>query len=64
MSASTVNDNLFELPDDLVDAVRALSEKHGESPQDIVITAVDHFTRLPDDRRRAVLKGTSLRRRP
>jgi predicted transcriptional regulator len=64
MSDSTTDESLFELPDDLVTAVRELSEKLGESPRDIVITAVDHFTRLPDDRRRAILKGTSLRRRP
>jgi hypothetical protein len=64
MSSSPTDESLFELPDDLVDAVRELAEKHGESPRDIVITAVDHFTRIPDDRRRAILKGTSLRRRP
>lgn len=62
MSAS--DESLFRLPDDLVDAVKALTEKYGESPRDIVIAAVEHFTRLPDERRRAVLKGTSMRRRP
>jgi hypothetical protein len=51
------------LPDDIMDAVKALSEKLGESPRDIIIAAVDHFTRIPDERRRAVMKGTSLRRR-
>ncbi|MBI4964392.1 MAG: hypothetical protein HY913_14030 [Desulfomonile tiedjei] len=51
------------LPDDLMDAVRELSAKLGESPRDIIIAAVDHFTRIPEERRKAVLKGTSLRRR-
>jgi hypothetical protein len=51
------------LPEDIMDAVKALSEKLGESPRDIIIAAVDHFTRIPDERRRAVMKGTSLRRR-
>jgi hypothetical protein len=62
MSAS--DEGSFRLPDDLVEAVKALTETYGESPRDIVIAAVEHFTRLPDERRRAVLKGTSLRRRP
>lgn len=51
------------LPDDLLEAVTDLAEKLGESPRDIIIAAVDHFTRIPDERRRAVMKGTSLRRR-
>jgi hypothetical protein len=51
------------LPEDIMDAVKALSQKLGESPRDIIIAAVDHFTRIPDERRRAVMKGTSLRRR-
>jgi predicted transcriptional regulator len=51
------------LPDDLMEAVEELSQKLGESPRDIIIAAVDHFTRIPDERRKAVMKGTSLRRR-
>lgn len=51
------------LPDDLMNAVKELSDKMGESPRDIIIAAVDHFTRIPEERRKAVMKGTSLRRR-
>jgi predicted transcriptional regulator len=51
------------LPDDLLAAVKDLAEKLGESPRDIIIAAVDHFTRIPEERRKAVIKGTSLRRR-
>lgn len=64
MSSTAADEVPIRLPDDLVDAVRELSEKLDESPRDIVIAAVEHFTRLPDERRRAILKGTSLRRRP
>lgn len=56
-------DQPIELPADLVKALDELSEKHGESPYDLVIAAVDHFTRIPELQRRAVLQGTSMRRR-
>jgi hypothetical protein len=46
-----------------MNAVKELSDKMGESPRDIIIAAVDHFTRIPEERRKAVMKGTSLRRR-
>jgi len=64
MGISQSDDRAIRLPDDLADAVKELSQKFGESTRDIVIAAVDHFTRLPDERRMAILKGTSLRRRP
>jgi len=51
------------LPDDLLEAIQELAEKLGESPRDIIIAAVEHFTRIPEERRKAVMKGTSLRRR-
>jgi predicted transcriptional regulator len=51
------------LPDDLVGAVDELSERLGESPRDIVIAAVDHFTRIPEQQRKAIIRGTSMRRR-
>jgi predicted transcriptional regulator len=54
---------VFRLPDDLVDEVAKLADRLGETPQDIVIAAVDHFTRIPEERRKAVLMGTSIRRR-
>ncbi len=55
--------NVFRLPDDLVRTVSDLAEQCGESPRDIVIAAVDHFARIPDQQRRAVIKGTAIRRR-
>ncbi|MDQ7782141.1 MAG: hypothetical protein RDU20_04630 [Desulfomonilaceae bacterium] len=53
----------FVLPEDLAEAVDDLAEKLGESPRDIVIAAVEHFTRIPEQQRRAVLRGVSMRRR-
>lgn len=51
------------LPEDLVEAVEDLSARLGESAQDIVIVAVDHFTRIPEEQRKAIVRGTALRRR-
>jgi hypothetical protein len=51
------------LPDDLMEAVQRMSLKYGESPRDIIIAAVEHFTRIPEEQRRAVLRGVSIRRR-
>jgi hypothetical protein len=54
---------VFHLPDDLAEQVAELADRYGEAPRDIVIAAVDHFTRIPEERRKAVLRGTSIRRR-
>jgi predicted transcriptional regulator len=54
---------VFRLPDDLVERVAELADQYGETPRDIVIAAVEHFTRIPEERRKAVLRGTSIRRR-
>ncbi|AFM26651.1 Ribbon-helix-helix protein, copG family [Desulfomonile tiedjei] len=53
----------FSLPEDLLKKLEQMAERYGESPRDLVIAAVDHFTRIPEEQRKAVLKGTSLRRR-
>jgi len=53
----------FILPRDLVDAIGELSRKLFTSREKIVIAAVEHFTRIPEQQRMAVLKGTSIRRK-
>lgn len=53
----------FSLPEDLLEKLKQMAERYGESSRDLVIAAVDHFTRIPEEQRKAVLKGTSLRRR-
>ncbi len=53
----------FDLPEDLVEKLGQMSEHYGESPRDLVIAAVEHFTRIPEEQRKAVLRGVSLRRR-
>jgi len=63
MSDENKADYAVILPDDLVRAVDELSERFGESPRDIVIAAVDHFTRIPEQQRKAIMRGTSMRRR-
>ncbi len=58
-----VSDQFFDLPEDILEQVRDLSESLGEPPREIVIAAVEHFTRIPDQQRKAVMKGISIRRR-
>ena len=52
----------FLLPDDLVQAVHDLSQRLDASPLQVVVAAVEHLTRIPEEQRKAVLKGTSRRR--
>lgn len=54
----------FSLPADLIQEISKLSEQLGESPMNVVIAAVDHFTQLPEERRKAVMVAASRRRRP
>jgi hypothetical protein len=58
-------DNLqgLNLPPDLVEKLRELSEQLAELPSEIVIAAVDHFTRIDPERQKAIMIGTSKRRR-
>jgi hypothetical protein len=53
----------FDLPEDLAEKITQMSKHYGESPRDLVIAAVEHFTRIPEEQRKAVLRGVSLRRR-
>jgi len=63
MSEQTHADDQVRLPDDLMYALHSLSEKFGESPKFIIMAAVDHFIRINEQQQKAVLKGTSIRRR-
>ncbi len=54
---------LFEIPEDLQDALTELARSLGETASDIVIASVDHFLKLPKDRQRAVMKAVTMRRR-
>ncbi len=53
----------IRLPDDLVGALDELAMKYGESRIRLIIAAVDHFTRIPEQQRLAVIKGSGIRRR-
>ena len=55
--------SVFQLPEDLLDKVQELSARLGESSHNIVIAAVDHFIRIPEEQRKASLRATSIRRR-
>ncbi len=51
------------LPDDLVDKVAELAQTLAASPREIVIAAVDNFTRIPAERQKAILVANARRRR-
>ncbi len=61
--SSQFEGSTFDLPEDLAEKITQMSEQYGESPRDLVIAAVEHFTRIPEEQRKAVLRGVSLRRR-
>jgi len=63
MAPETDPEPAVHLPDDLREAVEELAGRLGESPRFIVIAAVEHFTRIPEEQRKAVIRATSLRRR-
>jgi len=63
MTQNSGKADFFQLPEDLLDKVNEMSARLGESPRIIVIAAVDHFTRISEEQRKASLRATSIRRR-
>ena len=61
---STGSDRTFQLPDDLVEKLADLSESLGETEENMVIAAVEHFTMVDSERRKAIVMGAARRRRP
>jgi hypothetical protein len=51
------------LPEDLMEQIADLASRYRETPRDLIIAAVDHFIRIPEEQRKAVIRGTSMRRR-
>ncbi|MGO9118804.1 MAG: hypothetical protein ACLQPD_14495 [Desulfomonilaceae bacterium] len=63
MTENSGKADFFQLPEDLLDKVQEISARLGESTRSIVIAAVDHFTRIPEEQRKASLRATSIRRK-
>jgi len=63
MSQDAQNPDWFQLPEDLLDKVNEISARLGESSRNIVIAAVDHFIRIPDEQRKASVRATLIRMR-
>ena len=63
MEPTETSPNTFELPDDLAEQIGELAARINESPRFLVMCAVDHFFRIPEEQRKAVIRGTSRRRR-
>ena len=57
------SDLILQMPPDIEEKLEKLSALLGEPPREIVIAAVEHFTRIPEQQQKAFMKGTSLRRR-
>ena len=63
MTQNSEKADFFQLPEDLLDKVNEISARLGESARIIVVAAVDHFTRISEEQRKASLRATSIRRR-
>jgi hypothetical protein len=63
MTQNSGKADFFQLPEDLLDKVNEISVRLGESARVIVIAAVDHFTRISEEQRKASLRATAIRRR-
>jgi hypothetical protein len=63
MKSDNTENKPILLPDDLFEKIVELSAKYGESHRNLVTAAVDHFTRIPEEQRRAIIRGTAIRRR-
>jgi hypothetical protein len=63
MNSDNTENKPILLPDDLFAKIAELSAKYGESQRDLLVAAVDHFTRIPEEQRRAIIRGTAIRRR-
>lgn len=59
----TATPERYVLPDDLVAKVTELARVLAASPYEIVVAAVDNFTRIPAERQKAILVANSRRRR-
>jgi hypothetical protein len=62
MSAGEHQTSLI-IPQDLMEVIDEFSGKYAESPRDLVIAAVEHFTRIPEEQRKAVIRGCNMRRK-
>jgi hypothetical protein len=63
MNSDNTENKPILLPDDLFEKIVELSSKYGESQRNLLVAAVDHFTRIPEEQRRAIIRGTAIRRR-
>ncbi len=63
MALEPIQADSIDLPEDVIQSVKELSTRLGESPRNIVIAAVEHFARIPEEQRKAALRATSIRRR-
>lgn len=54
---------IFTFPGDLVKELERIATELGESPDNVAIAALEHFTRIPKEQRKASMRATSIRRR-
>jgi hypothetical protein len=62
--AEKVDETSVSLPSGLWAKILELASSLGQSPEEIVVAAADHFTILPPERQKAIIIGSSRRRRP
>lgn len=59
----TKQEGAFDLPSDLVKMLEEMSLELGESTRDVLIAAVEHFSKIPEMQRKAAMTGAARRRR-
>ncbi len=57
------NNGNFDLPADVVKMLEEMSLELGESTRDVLIAAVEHFSKIPEMQRKAAMTGAARRRR-
>jgi hypothetical protein len=62
-SRLTEQKNTFHLTDELAQMLEAMSAELSEAPRDVLIAAIEHFSKIPEQQRKAAMKAAARRRR-
>ncbi len=63
MSSTDGEIRLFSFPSDILEDLMRIATELDESPEDVAIAALEHFTKIPPQQRKACMRATSIRRR-
>ncbi len=63
MGIESEETKIFTFPNDILMDLNRIARELGESPEDVALAALEHFTRIPEEQRKACMRATSIRRR-